>query len=135
MSWDIYMQDFNGVDDFQNIPDDWNPKPLGYKDSIIEKITSVFPNADFTDLDWGVLETDEFSIEFNIGTSQYVEAIMFHVSGGESAVEAMNKLIIAIGHKAVDTSTGKFIDTCGHTKGMSKWREFKNEVIGFKKSS
>ncbi len=47
MSWDILLmkEKFS----FDDVPDDYQPKPLGKRDYIIERLLSVIPELDYQD--------------------------------------------------------------------------------------
>jgi hypothetical protein len=47
MSWDILIQDLPNVALIEDIPSDFQPKPLGKRDEVVGRIASVFPDADF----------------------------------------------------------------------------------------
>lgn len=83
MSWDISIQDLpHGITSVQDIPDDFEPRPLGDRSEIIARIAEFAPSADFSDASWGELVTPEFVIEFNMGRGELVDGMMLHVRGG-----------------------------------------------------
>jgi hypothetical protein len=71
MSWDIIVQDFpKDVKSAKDIPADYHPKPIGTRSEIIAKILEVVPSADFSDLSWGDIDEDGWSIEVNLGDEE-----------------------------------------------------------------
>ncbi len=55
---------------------------------------------------------------------------MLHVRGEEDALAAIKKICDYTGWKALDCTSGDFIDFKHHPEdGFSTWREFKDDVI------
>ena len=44
MSWDVYLQDFGNYNRIEDIPEDFQPKTIGDKFDIINKIIKQFEN-------------------------------------------------------------------------------------------
>ena len=66
MSWDIFVQDIpDEARAVRDIPDDFEPRPLGSRTEVIRRIPEVVPTADFSDPSWGTVEGPDFSIELN----------------------------------------------------------------------
>ena len=54
MSWDIFVQDIpRGARDAGDIPENFQPRPLGERSEVIRRILEVVPEADFSDSTWG----------------------------------------------------------------------------------
>ena len=54
---------------------------------------------------------------------------MLHIRGSERALDAIKKIVLYTGWKALDTSAGDFIDFNNNPdKGFSQWREYRNKV-------
>src|SRR5947208_1346225 len=108
MSWDLFIQDFPvNARTVDEIPDDFNPAPLGPRATIIQRILEVAPSADFSDPAWGVIEGDGFSIEVNLGAEEIVNGFALHVRGGDLAAACVVAMIEHLGIRAIDTSTGE----------------------------
>ena len=54
MSWDVFVQDFPDVGTLEEMPDDFEPKTIGKRQDVINKIKEVVPFADFSDPSWGI---------------------------------------------------------------------------------
>lgn len=130
MSYDVYVQDFSDVKTVDEITSDFEPKPLGPRSQIIEKIVSVFPNANFSEPNWGVIETEDGSIEINIGEKEPCDTFMLHVRGGQSAFPAVASILKAVGVRAIDCQTGEFYNDSAGKKSFSDWHEFRDKVVG-----
>jgi len=90
MSWDIYVQDIPpSVKSISEMPDDFEPQPLGTRGDIIARIREVIPNADFTSPSWGQIDGPDFSIEVSMGALEQVVSFAFHVRGGDLATFAV----------------------------------------------
>jgi len=130
MSWDVLIQDFGDYKQIQEIPNDFQPKSIGNRNDIITKIKATFPEVNITNPSWLVLENDKFSIEFNIGNEDIVDSIMLHIRGDESVINVVLELLTNLNVRAVDTTTGKFVDIQENPKrGLNKWREFRNNIL------
>lgn len=65
-----------------DIPEDFQPKPLGQRIDLIKQIREVVPEAEFTNPEWGVLDAGSFSVEFMMGSSEICASITLLVRGG-----------------------------------------------------
>jgi hypothetical protein len=71
VSWDVFVQEIPpGIESVEEIPDDFRPGPLGRRGEFIRRIQAFVPSADFKNPAWGVLDTPEFSVEFNMGEDE-----------------------------------------------------------------
>jgi hypothetical protein len=70
VSWDVDVQDWPPVATPWDIPDGFDFQPIGTRIEITTKIREVAPAADFTDPAWGRIESDDYSIEVNIGDDE-----------------------------------------------------------------
>ena len=131
MSWDIVVQDLpDGVQHVDEIPDDFKPRPLGTRTDVIRRIQQAVPTADFSDPSWGILETPEFSVEFNIGSDEEVEGFALHVRGGDAAAGFVADLLERCGWRALDTSSSSGIfDPTAALESMRRWRSYRDNVL------
>ena len=74
MSWDILIQDLPDVATIEEVPDDFHPGVLGSRAEVVERLRSTFPDADFSNPSWGVLDREDWSIEFNSGMATLARA-------------------------------------------------------------
>src|SRR5262245_9286514 len=104
MSWDIFVQDIpEGLAAAADLPEDFEPKSLGSRGALIEKIRSVVPNADFADPAWGLIDGPGYSIEVNLGSKEEVDGFAFHVRGGDMAAFVVADILQCLGLRAFDT--------------------------------
>ena len=130
MSWDISILDLPfDARSVAEIPDDFQPQPLGRRDELIAAIREIAPGSDFTDPSWGELVGLDFVIEFNMGRSETVDSIMLHVHGGDPAVELIVALLDRRGRRAIDCSTGDFFNPASSGESFRAWQHFRDRVI------
>lgn len=111
MSWDLFIQDLPpDASSVAEIPDDFQPKPIGLRSELIASILEAVPEADFSDPAWGVFDAADHSIEFNMGGEEEAQSIALHVRGGQAAVATVKRVLKQLGRRALDSGseTGAF---------------------------
>jgi hypothetical protein len=107
MSWDIFIQNLpSGLGSLDDIPEDYVPAPIGARAKLIEMIKDAVPAADFSDPAWGIISTDDASVEVNIGEDDLVDSVMLIVRGGEGGVAVVEAIVSRLGLPAIDAATG-----------------------------
>ena len=107
MSWDVILLSKSKTIESLN----GNNKPsLGNKDDVVAQLLRLFPTADFSDRNWGVLEQRGFSIQFNLGASNDITELTLHVRGDDRVVKAIQQICEHTGWQALDCSTNDLID-------------------------
>lgn len=129
MSWDLSVQDWGNVKTLDEIPDDFQPQPIGTRTKIIEQIKEVEPTVNFKDESWGILENDQFSIEFNLGDDELLKSFAMHVRGNELAIPCIGNILKHLNPRAKDGSTPEFFDMNNAIKSLQNWIEFRNKVL------
>ncbi len=130
MSWDVLLMNapptLTTVHDF---PDGFYSE-LGSRAEVLAILKSAVPGINLADPTWGTLEGRTFSIEFNIGRDNPIQALMLHVRGSDEAIKIIQRICEVSGWRALDTTLGAFIDF-GHNPadGLRKWRKFRDSVI------
>lgn len=126
MSWDVLL--FKHRFDLEA---DEEPAPLGERASVVATLTALLPAIDYSDNSWGILEEEDYSIEFNTGDESTTGTIMLHIRG-EGAPMAVIKLICdATGWAALDTSEGSFLDTTDLSpESWQKFQQYRDKIIG-----
>jgi hypothetical protein len=92
--------------------------------AVRERISAILPDVDWTDPAWGIYLGDGFSIEFNVGSDDPIENMMLHVRGGGDAVTEIVKLIQRQNWKALDCSSGEFLDP--DSPSRESWQRFQS---------
>lgn len=129
MSWDIHFQDFPDVASIDEIPDDYVPKSIGTRSEIIERIKSAFPQANFTEMGWGVIDGGEWSIEINVGEEEDCEGFMLHVRGGGDAITAVERIAEATGIRGIDIQTSQFFTPESAMESFKVWQEYRDQAV------
>ena len=130
MSWDISIQDLPAsAVTLEEIPDDFQPSPLGPRSEVIARILQAVPGVDFTDPSWGMLQRDSFSIEFNMGPEEICTGFMLHVRGGADDMQLIGDLLKAMNLRGIDCQTSEFFTVDAGEESFSEWRQFRDRVV------
>ena len=130
MSWDVFIQDLPPeARSVRDIPDAFQPQALGQRGEIIERIKRTFPDADFSDAAWGRIHRQSFSVDVSITEDgDLIHGVTLHVRGSDDAVDAVVRLIDAIGGRAVDSWTGELFDQAVALHSLRRWRAYLEEI-------
>jgi hypothetical protein len=135
MSWDLFAQNFPPVNSVDDIPEDFEPVPLGPRGMVIAKIQAAMPDADFSDPSWGLLERDGWSIEFNLGEDEECEDFALHVrGGGPGAMEAVDIVLRAAGVRAIDAQTSEFFSLEAARESFAAWQAYRDKAVWHEKT-
>ena len=131
MSWDIFAQDIPAdAHKVTEIPDDFEPRPLGSRKVIAARIRAIVATVEFQDSGWGTVDEPGCSMEINLGSSEIVTAVAFHVYGGELAPGIVADLLEQFGWRALDpASESGFFDSNGAASSYARWRQYRDRVI------
>jgi hypothetical protein len=128
MSWDVLLM--KEKFDLEDVPDDFRPQKLGKRDDIIAKLQLVIPELDYSDKSWGMLDTSEYSIEFNTGRNEEVDSIMLHIRGRGDPLIIIKLICETFGWAALDCSTGDFMDLENlSSESWVKFQEYRDRVL------
>src|SRR5215831_517420 len=98
MSWDVFVQDLPAeARTAADIPEDFEPGPIGSRAEVISSIRAVVPFADFSNPAWGVIDGQDFSIEVNLGDEEKVMSLVLHVRGSALAAGVVADILEALG--------------------------------------
>jgi len=110
MSWDVLLIRIPPeLISSLTLPSDFKSE-LGPRAEVISLLSKICPEASFADPDWGVLDGDGFSIEFDMGREDSVDTILLHIHGSGKAVEVIQKVCQMTGWSAMDIAHSDFID-------------------------
>jgi len=128
MSWDIFIQRFpDDARKVTDIPDTFTASPIGRRDEVISKIRGVLPQVDFTDPAWGVLQSDDYSIEFGLGDDDVLYGVTLHVRGSDAVLLQIAQVLSALNLRAIDSWTGEFFDLEIAPHSLARWRNYIEE--------
>lgn len=131
MSWDVMVFNFGGrtpppIEEVQ----DSDLVPLGPATEVRQRLSSHLPKIDWSDVTWGILEGDGFSIEFNGGKNDPIANMMLHVRGGGDAIAAITTFARPLGWSVFDCSTGEYLDLDNPSQaGWEGFQAFRDKVV------
>ena len=129
MSWDVFIQDLpQDARRIADVPDDFQPRPLGARADVLARISSLFPDADLADPCWVKVHRDGYSIDVSFGDDDPVTGLTLHIRGSDDAVTAVINLIDALGGRAIDSWTGEFFDQAVALHSIRRWRAYLEEI-------
>lgn len=119
MSWDVVILDSGEP-----------PQALGPAERVRASISNIVPTVDWSDPAWGTLESEEWSIEFNVGDAPVVESVMLHVRGDGDPLPVIASICATNGWAALDTSTDERLDLAAPSrKGWDDFRALREAVL------
>jgi hypothetical protein len=128
MSWDVLLFKAPHASAAE-MPKDFRPDPLGGGDQVRHLLVRALPRLDFRDPMLGILDGQDWSIEFGIGHREPVDAIMLHVRGADDAILAVRAAAETLGAKAFDCGTGDFLAFDGDAAtGLRSWRAMRDRT-------
>jgi hypothetical protein len=132
MSWDLFVQDIPAaaarVDD---IPEDFEPAPIGARASILAVIRDVAPFADFSDPAWVKIATPDVDVEVNLGDNEILTSFAFHVRGGNESIGLIADILGRLGLRAFDPGSDSGIfDASAAFASLEKWRAYRDRTLG-----
>jgi hypothetical protein len=132
VSWDVSIHKFSKVyRDVEDIPEDETLCALGPRAFVHERVLAEFPGTDWSDPSWGVWDSPEGSIEFNLGKDEPANGLMLHVRASPQVVAAIVRLCLANGWQGIDCSSGQFIEQSNDpTKGLKAWSAYRHQIVG-----
>jgi hypothetical protein len=132
VSWDILLQRFpQNVASPAEIPDDYKPPVIGSRAQVASSFRELFPTAITSDPGWIVIDRDDFSIEVSILDNEQCTGFMLYVHGDESAVQAVMQIAQHFEMRALDCSSGEFMDAMADpASGLQQWRAYRDKVLG-----
>ena len=90
--------------------------------------TELGAACDCQDLSWQNLDSDSWSIEFNVGKNAETESVMLHIRGSEPK-EVLTLLPVDLNARLIDCSTGEFIRPDEPTS-FERWRAYRDQILG-----
>ena len=134
MSWDIFVQSLPpGITSAADIPDDFVPSPIGLRSELIAKVSAHYPECNFADPAWGVLDVPGCSIELNLGSSEELQGFAMHVRGEERAPSVVAHILGELGMRALDPSSPSGLfeqDPILRSESFAQWQSYRSRVVG-----
>jgi hypothetical protein len=132
VSFDVFVQDLPpGARTVAEIPDDFDPRPIGRRADILSGILRAAPAVDFTDPTWGHIDGPGFSIEVNIGPEDVLDSFAFHVRGGQEALFVVAEILRDLGLRAIAPGTESgFFELAELGPAYAQWQAYRRQVVG-----
>ena len=129
MSWDVGILNLGDFASVEDIPEDHQLQPIGPVETVRHAIDRLFPGVQFDSEGWGSFSAGDWSVEFNSLKTDPVESITLHVRGGEDAVPAILALTEELGVRALDYSTGDFLNEEVGRESFLRWKAYRDRVV------
>jgi hypothetical protein len=109
MSWDVSVQRFGKeYESIADIPDTERCTALGSQAEIRAAISRFFPGVDWSDSTWGIFDSDDGSVEFNMGGDEPSTGFMMHIRASTKIVPTIVAMCRSERWQALDCSGGCF---------------------------
>jgi hypothetical protein len=129
MSWNISIHDLpQNIQNIADLPDDYQPSPLGLRQDVIARIQAILPDVDFSDPTWGMFDRPDFAIEFNMGSKEICDSFMLRVTGGGDAVYTIAALLQQLQLRGVDCQTGDLFAIEATQHSFEQWQEYRDTI-------
>lgn len=132
MSWDVLLLRLPlSTTALSELPISYTPPPFGARDGVIRDLNGACARARQRPIEWvspsfGVLRTDDFVIEIDLGPAERVDRLLLHVQGATQALDVLDAMASALGAKAVDLETERVValdDRVTASSGLESWQE------------
>ena len=131
MSWDVSVQRFGKeYESIADIPDTEQCVALGSQVEIREAISRFFPGVDWSDTAWGIFDSDDGSVEFNMGRNEPSTGFMMHIRASTKIVPAIVAMCRSERWQALDCSGGVFLERAMEpASGLEDWTTYRDHVM------
>ncbi len=132
VGWDIFVQDIPAdAASVADVPDDFDPQPIGTRSQVLAVVGEVAPWADTSDPAWVAIDGADFSVEVNLGEEEELMGFAFHARGSDSAAGLIADLLDRLGLRAFDpASDSGLFDIPTAADSMAGWRAYRDQVLG-----
>src|SRR5262249_1698501 len=131
MSFDIFVQDIPAeAQSADEIPEDFEPKPIGSRDAVLAAIRRVAPEVNFASPEWGTYDGDGCSLEVGLGLDDPMNGFAFHLRGNEEGLFLVADILNELGVRAFapGTESGLFeVDRA--SEAFLRWRQYRHHII------
>ena len=131
MSWDIFIQQLPAaISSVRDIPDGFEPAPLGTRAEVIATIRAHVPEFAPDATGFGLVETDGGSIEISIDEADRVRSVLLSARGGSDVVPVVSAIVGALGGRALDpcSETGLF-DEAAAARSFASWQDYRDDAL------
>ena len=109
---------------------DWRPHPLGSPDDVRASISDYLPQIEWQDKENGVLDTNDYSIEFHVPDDNPVESVNIRIVGSGNPVPTVVELCNQFKWVLFDNQIGDIINKLDDpTKSWRRYTNWRDRVI------
>ncbi|HEX5782302.1 MAG TPA: hypothetical protein VFX80_10280 [Solirubrobacteraceae bacterium] len=102
---------------------------LGTRDEVVAAVRAALPQSELEGRYLRV-EGDTYAIELNLGDEEHVNGLGVRAQGDEATVEVLQRLCAHTGWRALDYSTGDFLDESEDpATGLRGWRALRDSAV------
>jgi hypothetical protein len=132
MSWDVLLMRLpEGTASLEEIPDDFQPMPLGPRGQVLDALRAAEPAVDLTDSACGRLAGPTWSMELHIGSEDTVDTIMLCIRGtGDDVLAHVIGMATSLGCGVFSGSDGEVV-TEADTESWHASQRFTEHVLGW----
>lgn len=132
MSWDVSVQRFSReYSSIEDIPNTERCIPLGSQSEVRSLISEYFPGTDWTEPAWGIFNSFDGTVEFNMGKDEPNTGFMMHVRASPAVVNPMIAMCRSYNLQALDGTSGQFLEKATDPAGsLKQWIEYRNQIVG-----
>ena len=131
MSWDVLYLNYHGDPPKDLRSDDDGLDVLGSAEDVHAAIARTLPDVNWSDPVWGMYMGNGFTLEFNTGNGDPVQAIMVHVRGGGDPIPTLLQVAAPNKWSLYDCSMGEFIDPEHPSgEGWEGFQAFRDKIVG-----
>ncbi|WP_026931759.1 hypothetical protein [Glycomyces tenuis] len=132
MSWDVtIMRAPREFEEFNDLPDDWEPPSLGSVAEVREVLAGQLPGITFDALGWGQFEGPGFSMEASLypNSSDEVGTVSLYIRGGGEAGAAALAVARAFEARALDSGSGEWLTSESADESFDSWQAYRDRVV------
>ena len=131
MSWDVLIIRLNNPPpEGSNLPDVFDPLPLGSGEDLKSDISKLFPGIDWSHPSLGSLQNPDFTIEFSFPRECDVNNLMLHIFGSGNPLPIICRLCTEFGWYAYDTTLSTFMDVNNPSEqGWEEYMNYRNQIF------
>lgn len=103
--------------------DGWHPKSMGSRSQVAQALSEIWPQIDWSDPTWGILDGSGYCLEIALGRDDTV--LTFTIFARGHATEPILDMLNGTGWRGLDTATGNWMHlTADADEGRRRFQGF-----------
>jgi hypothetical protein len=113
------------------IPADFEPRPIGPRAEVVAAILRVWPDADVGDPARFLIEGPKCTVELELGPEDPCTGLTVRLDDGRSGPFIVHDLLTELGQQALDpsASNGLFALPEDSLEGLAEWRKHREKLV------